>query len=704
VFPVRYNTLMSGKATNRLSGEKSPYLRQHADNPVAWYPWGDEAFREAEKRDKPVFLSIGYSTCHWCHVMEKESFSDGGVARLMNETFIPIKVDREERPDVDAHYMAVCQLLTGSGGWPLTVIMTPDKKPFFAGTYFPRASRFGLIGLPDLIRRIAEAWKNRRPELLSSAEKVLTALGEVSSAPEHVKISTSILDLAYSQLSGQFDNEYGGFGQAPKFPAPHHLTFLLRYARRKKDEKALAMVEKTLRAMRLGGMFDQLGLGFHRYSTDRRWLVPHFEKMLYDQALLAMAYIEAYQFTGKNEYRRTVEEIMTYVLRDLRSPEGAFHTAEDADSEGEEGKYYVWELSEIEAVLPRSQAELAGNIFNLRPEGNYTEPGGGRPGKNILFLSRPPALIAADLCISEDDLGKELSRIRETLSNRRAERPRPLKDTKVLADWNGLMIAALAKSAWALGRNDYAEAARAAAVFIRDKMTVQGKLHHRSAEGEVAVPAFLDDHAFLIWGLLELYEATFDEDFLSWAVELGEVVIRNFWDNKEGGFYFTSAEVHKDLPTRRKELYDGAIPSGNAVMVANLVRLGRLLGRADLEERAQRTIDAFSGQISHHPAAYTQLLCGLDLAFGPAREVVVAGRRDTPDTKAMWDVLRREYVPSIVVLFRPIEEGHPEIIKLAPYTELMVAIEGRATAYVCSNYSCERPTTRPEELRTFLEK
>ncbi|HUU39138.1 MAG TPA: thioredoxin domain-containing protein [Candidatus Desulfaltia sp.] len=695
---------MRGKATNRLGGEKSPYLRRHADNPVAWYPWGDEAFREAEKQDRPVFLSIGYSTCHWCHVMEKESFADEEVARLMNETFISIKVDREERPDVDAHYMAVCQLLTGSGGWPLTVIMTPDKKPFFAGTYFPKDSRFGLIGFPDLIRRIAEAWKNRRAELLNSAGRILTALGEDSSTPGSEKIQPSILDLVFSQLTGQFDDEYGGFGQAPKFPTPHHLTFLLRYARRKKDKKALAMVEKTLQAMRLGGIFDQLGLGFHRYSTDRRWLLPHFEKMLYDQALLAMAYTEAYQFTGKNEYRRTVEEIMTYVLRDLRSPEGAFSTAEDADSEGEEGKYYIWELAEIEAVLSRSQADLARHIYNLRPEGNYAEPGGGTSGKNILYLGRPPARFAADLKISEDNLRKELSQIRKALYNRREQRPRPLKDTKVLADWNGLMIAALAKAARALGRTDYAEAARAAAVYIRDTMTVQGKLHHRSAEGEVAVPAFLDDHAFLIWGLLELYEATFDKGFLSWAVELSEDAIRGFWDEREGGFFFTSAELHKDLPARRKELYDGALPSGNSVMFSNLVRLGRLLGRLDLEEKAQRTVEAFSGKISQHPAAYTQFLCGLDFAFGPAREVVVAGRRDAPDTGAMFDVLGKRFIPEAVVLFRPVGESHPEIVNLAPYTEPMVMLEGRATTYICSNYSCDRPTTEPEELRTLLDR
>ena len=695
---------MSRKTGNRLGNEKSLYLRRHADNPVDWYPWGDEAFREAERQGKPVFLSIGYSTCHWCHVMERESFADGETARLMNETFISIKVDREERPDVDAHYMAVCQLLTGSGGWPLTVIMTPDKKPFFTGTYFPRESRFGLIGLRDLIRRIADAWKDRQPELLGSAGRILSALSEPSSGPGPRKITPSVLDRGFAQLAGQFDEEFGGFGTAPKFPTPHHLTFLLRCARRKKNGQALAMVEKTLQAMRRGGIFDQLGFGFHRYSTDRRWLVPHFEKMLYDQALLAIAYTEAYQTTAKNEYRKTVEEIVAYVFRNLRSPEGAFFTAEDADSEGEEGKYYIWKTDEVDSVLPRSRAELAKRVFNLRPEGNYAEPGGARSGNNILFMSRPLTLQAFDLHLSEDDLSRELSRIRQELIDRREMRPRPLKDTKILTDWNGLMIAALAKAAWALGRNEYATAADAAAVYIRDNMTIQGMLYHRSAEGEVAVPAFLDDHAFLIWGLLELYEASFEENHLSWALELSGETIRNFWDERQGGFFFTSAGHHKDLPTRRKEIYDGALPSGNSAMVSNLLRLGRLLGRGDLEERAQKTVDAFSGKISQHPTAYTQLLCGLDFAFGPTREVVIVGPRDNPDTKAMIDVLRREFIPNTVVLFRPVEQRRPEIVSFAPYTERMTAVEGRATAYVCSNYSCERPTTRPEGLLALLEK
>ncbi len=693
---------MPGKIANHLIHEKSPYLRQHAHNPVSWYPWGDEAFREAGRTDRPVFLSIGYSTCHWCHVMERESFADEEIARLMNETFISIKVDREERPDIDAHFMAVCQVLTGGGGWPLTVILTPDKRPLFAGTYFPKESRFGLIGLKDLIGRIAEAWKSRRPELVSSTDRILATLSEPAEAPGGPKLSSEVLDQAATELAAQFDAEFGGFGSAPKFPTSHHLTFLLLQARRKDDKMSLAMVEKTLRAMRQGGIFDHLGFGFHRYSTDRRWLVPHFEKMLYDQALLAMAFTEAFQFTGQDEYRQTVEEILTYVRRDLRSPEGAFYTAEDADSEGEEGKFYVWELGEIEAVLSTSEAEFAKSLFNLRPEGNFAEPGGRPSGKNILQFGRPLELAASELGISEVDLQKQITQIGGQLFGRREHRPRPLKDTKILSDWNGLMIAALAKAAQAFGQADYAEAAAAAAAFIRDKMTVKGKLYHRSAEGELAVPGFLDDYAFLIWGLLELYGATFEAGLLSWAAGLTEDVTRCFWDEWNGGFFSTSTDLHKDLPLRRKELYDGALPSGNSVMLSNLLRLSRLLGRPDLEEKAGALIEAFSGKISQNPAAYTQLLCGLDLALGPSREVVIVGRTGAPDTRALFEVLRKEFIPNTVVLFRPAEESDPEIVKLAPFTAAMKSLEDRATAYVCSNYRCERPTTKPFELRSRL--
>ncbi len=693
---------MSGKTANRLIQERSLYLRQHAHNPVSWFPWSEEAFQEAGRTDRPVFLSIGYSTCHWCHVMERESFADEEIARLMNDAFICIKVDREERPDIDAHYMAVCQLLTGGGGWPLTVILTPDKRPFFAGTYFPKESRFGLLGIKDVIGRVAEAWKHRRSDLLSSAGRILAALEESSEVPEGEKLTVDILEQAESELAGQFDAEFGGFGSAPKFPTPHHLTFLLRQARRKHAERALAMVEKTLQAMRRGGIFDHLGFGFHRYSTDRSWLVPHFEKMLYDQALLAIAYTEAFQFTGRDEYRRTAEEVLAYVGRDLRSPEGAFTTAEDADSEGEEGKFYVWELGEIEAVLSPSEARLAREVFGLRPEGNFTGPEGRRSGKNILYLGQPPDSAAAGLGISEEELQEQIATIRTKLLGRREQRPHPLKDTKILADWNGLMIAALAKAARAFARADYAEAAASAALFIRDRMTIEGRLHHRSAEGEVTIPAFLDDRAFLIWGLIELYQATFEPGHLSWASHLSEDLIRGFWDEDNGGFFFTSPDLHRDFPLRRKEVYDGALPSGNSVMASNLLRLGRLLGRPEFEARAGRLVDAFSGKITQYPAAYTQFLCGLDFALGPSREVVIAGRTGAPDTLAMLDVLRKMFLPHAVVLFRPTEEDEPEIVKLAPFTAGMRALDDKATAYVCSNYRCARPTAEPDKLRSLL--
>jgi uncharacterized protein YyaL (SSP411 family) len=693
---------MNGKNANRLAEEKSPYLRQHAANPVSWHPWGDEAFREAARTDRPVFLSIGYSACHWCHVMERESFADEEVARLMNDTFISVKVDREERPDIDAYYMAVCQILTGSGGWPLTLILTPDREPLYAGTYLPKESRFGLIGLKDLIIRVAEAWKTRRPELQSSAGRIVAALREVPETPSGGKIAPAVLEQAASDLAREFDEEFGGFGSAPKFPTPHHLTFLLRQARRTGEKKLFQMVEKTLHAMHRGGIFDQLGFGFHRYSTDRRWLAPHFEKMLYDQALLVIAYSEAFQATGRADFKQTVEEILTYVQRDLRSPEGAFYTSEDADSEEEEGKFYLWESAEVEAVLSPPDIGLARSVFGLRPEGNFTQPGGRPSARNILHISRPQADVAAELGLSKADYKKQFDRLRGRLFARREGRPRPLKDTKILADWNGLMIAALARAAYVFDRAEYAEAAALAAAFITNKMIVKGELHHRSAGGEVAIPAFLDDLAFLIWGFLELYGATFETGFLSQADKLTDRAVRDFWDEKAGGFFFTSSVLHKDLPSRRKELFDGAYPSGNSVMVANLLRLGRLLGRPDLEARAGSLIEAFSGQVIRRPTTCTQFLCGLDFALGPGREVVIVGRTGAPDTRALRDILRQKYNPNTVVLFRPDEERRPPVLKLAPYAAEMKSLGGKATAYVCSNYRCERPTTEPEELGSLL--
>jgi uncharacterized protein YyaL (SSP411 family) len=688
---------------NRLIREKSPYLLQHAHNPVQWYAWGEEAFAAAKTLDKPVFLSIGYSSCHWCHVMEKESFADEEVARLLNDLFISIKVDREERPDIDAHYMAVCQLLGGGGGWPLTVFLTPNRLPFLAGTYFPKESRFGLIGVKDLLLRVAEAWKTRRQDLVTSGERTAAALQQTIDQSPSGRLTPDTLDDAFTQLSGEFDDENGGFGRAPKFPLPHRLTFLLRYADRAKGRKAVEMVEKTLLAMRRGGIFDQLGFGFHRYSTDAGWLVPHFEKMLYDQALLAMAYAEAYQLTGRKEYRRSVEDIAAYVRRDLASGEGGFFTAEDADSEGEEGRFYLWDAEEIRSSLTPAEAEFAFRVFGIRPEGNFAEAGKPPAGKNVLRLSRAAGVLASELGISERRFLGRLDAVRAKLFRVRERRPKPLKDTKILTDWNGLMVGALAKAARALGRNDYAAAAKKAVEFIRRHLNPGGKLHHRYAEGEAAVPAFLDDYAFLIWGLIELYETGFEPDSLAWALHLTDHLMGHFWDEAGGGFFFTSGE-NQDMPLRRKEIYDGAVPSGNSVMVENLLRLGRLTGRTELDKKADEIAAAFAGKISQMPAGHTQFLCGLLFALGPAHEIVIVGRPEAPDTQRLLEPLWRKFLPRKTVLFRPADEESPPIVELAPYVKTMTMLEGRAAAYVCSHFRCEKPTTDPRHMLELLEK
>jgi uncharacterized protein YyaL (SSP411 family) len=688
---------------NRLIREKSPYLRQHADNPVQWYPWGEEAFAAAVKLDRPIFLSIGYSSCHWCHVMEKESFVDHEVARLLNDSFISIKVDREERPDVDAHFLAACQMLGGGGGWPLTVFLTPERQPFLAGTYFPKEGRFGLIGFKDLVRRIAEAWTARRGDLVNSAQQVAAALRQTGDAPTGGPLSAEILDRAFAELRNEFDPGPGGFGRAPKFPLPHRLAFLLRYADRAKNRAAAEMVEKTLAAMRSGGIFDHLGFGFHRYATDSDWRVPHFEKMLYDQALLMIAYSEAYQLTRRPEFRRTVEDIAAYVGRNLTSEDGGFFTAEDADSEGEEGRFYLWEAEEVRSSLTPVEADLAFRAFGLRPEGNSGGAEGPLAGKNILYLSRPPALLASELGVSERELGARLEAVRAKLLEVRGRRPRPLKDTKILTDWNGLMIAALARAAGALGEGKYARAARRAAEFVRRKMNPGARLCHRYAGGEVAVPAFLDDYAFLIWGLVELYEAGFEAGHLAWALRLTDRVTDQFWDKAGGGYFFTSDES-RDLPFRKKDIYDGAVPSGNSVMFGNLLRLGRLTGRAELERRAGEIADAFAGWIGRTPAGSTQFLCGLDFALGPTHEIVIAGRPGASDTRRLLASLRRKFLPRTTVVFRPADQESPAILELAPQARAAMPVDGRAAAYVCSHFRCENPTTDPRRMLELLSK
>ncbi|GAB4321068.1 MAG: thioredoxin domain-containing protein [Candidatus Sumerlaeia bacterium] len=706
----------TSRPVNRLIGEKSPYLLQHAHNPVDWYPWGDEAFERARREDKPVFLSIGYSTCHWCHVMERESFEDPQVAALMNRVFINIKVDREERPDVDAVYMTVCQMMTGGGGWPLTILMTPDRHPFFAATYIPKHSRFGQPGMLELIPLIESAWHERRLEIVRAAAQITDTLRRAEHMQRGGAFDASTLEAAWRMLDRQFDSQHGGFGSAPKFPTPHNLTFLLRYWKRTGEGRALQMVTQTLDAMRRGGIFDQVGFGFHRYSTDSRWLLPHFEKMLYDQAGLAVACTEAWQATGRDDYRRTAEEIFTYVLRDMTSPEGAFYSAEDADSQGQEGRFYLWTAAEIRAALAPQDAQLFIEAFGVRESGNFThETGGEADGANILHLPEPLDVLAARHNIAPQALRERLDAGLRALLAVRDGRVRPLRDDKILTDWNGLMIAALARAARAFERNDYTDAARRAAGFIETHLqTADGRLLHRWREGEAAIPAFLDDYAMLIAGLIELHQTTFETRWLEWADRLTRSSIELFWDADGGGFFLTPADG-EPLIVRKKEIYDGATPSGNSLMFGNLLRLGRLLARPDYEDRANDLAAAFSEQIARLPMAHTQFLTELDSALGPAHEVVIAAPPGAGDARAMLCEINRRFLPGTVLLVRPDgpddgetarDNAHQSdaqaIFRLAPWLQECRALDGRATAYVCRNRECHAPTTNISRMLELL--
>jgi uncharacterized protein YyaL (SSP411 family) len=593
-------------------------------------------------------------------------------------------------------------MMTGSGGWPLNVMLTPDLKPFFATTYIPKESRFGRLGMLELIPLVQEAWLNQDEELLDVADQVAGALEEsleVSPAGE-LTLDETLLDTAYRQLAGRFDPQHGGFGEAPKFPSPHTLLFLLRYWERTGDEAALEIVEKTLQRMRAGGIYDQLGFGFHRYSTDAVWLVPHFEKMLYDQALLALAYTEAYQATGKPEYEHTAREIFSYVLRDMTAPSGGFYSAEDADSEGEEGKFYLWTPDEIRQILNQEDADLVISAFNVTDAGNFVDPARGEPiGTNILHLNRPLSELAKDLGMSEAELIARLDLAKQQLFAARESRIRPHKDDKVLADWNGLMIAALAKGGQVFADAAYTDAAEQAADFILEKMRDEnGRLLHRYRDGEAALLANADDYAFLTWGLLELYETNFDTRHLESALRLTDEMLAHFWDEGNGGFYLTPDDG-EDLLARQKQIYDGATPSGNSVAMSNLLRLARVTGRTEYEEKAVDVGHAFAQHIRRQPSAYAQLMAGVNFGVGPSYEVVIVGEAEAEDTQGMLAALRGEFIPNKVVLLRPPGEA-PDIIRLAEFTKYHSLLNDQATAYVCLNHYCELPTN---DVDTMLE-
>lgn len=667
---------------NRLINEKSPYLLQHAYNPVDWYPWSQEALDKAKAENKPIFLSIGYASCHWCHVMEKECFEDPQVANLLNGAFVCIKVDREERPDLDAQYMAVCQAMGRNCGWPLNVFLTPQLNPFFVASYIPKHSRFSILGMLDLVAQVMQMWRLRKTDLEIVGADIKSRLEAQEKRTPQNLLDPQVIQAAYEELAREFDPEHGGFGRfgfAPKFPRPHSLMFLLRYWQRTGEKNALAMVEKTMREIRLGGIFDQVGFGFHRYSTDAEWLVPHFEKMLYDQALLALVYVEAFQATAAPKFKVTAKETLDYVLRDLAAPEGGFYGAQDADSEGQEGKFYVWTMQEVLDALEPADADLAMHLFGLQAEGNYLEAG-HRNGKNILHLAEPLQQIAEYKGLTINELIAHLGTITTQLFETRKKRTPPATDQKVLTDWNGLFIAALAKASVILGARYLQAAQKTADFFLTQMFTQDGTLFHRYAKGERAIAGFLDDYAFLAFGLIELYQASFEQKYLDAANQVTKAMIERFWDTANGGFFFTANQPDSTLP-RMKQAYDGAYPSGNSVALHNLAALSRLLNEPTYMDKAVQIGKVFAHEVEDAPQAFTFLLSAFGEMLGPAYSLILVGDPKT-DLQEMLNALRKHYLPNVAVSVKSAGQAG------LGYEQL----DGKATAYVCRDQTCLPPT------------
>ncbi|MCE9608793.1 MAG: thioredoxin domain-containing protein [Chthoniobacter sp.] len=706
--------------TNRLAREKSPYLLQHQHNPVDWYPWGPEAFAKAKAEGKPIFLSVGYSTCHWCHVMAHESFENAATAKLMNALFVCVKVDREERPDVDRVYMTYVQATTGGGGWPMSVFLTPDLQPFFGGTYFPPADRGGRPGFPTVLQRLSDAWKDDHAEVVKAATGAMKALGEYTAtgASKSEAAGKGALAAGFNQLARSFDDELGGFGSAPKFPRPVALNFLLRiYARegaQTKDGKAaLAMTLHTLREMAAGGMHDHLGGGFHRYSVDRFWHVPHFEKMLYDQAQLACSYLEAFQITHDPAHEKVARDILDYVRRDMTDQGGGFYSAEDADSlvahgqpEHSEGAFYVWKKAEIDAALGEEAAQIFNRVYGVQAAGNAPEgsdPMGEFKGANILIERVPLAEAAKHFKKPEAEVAASLAASRMKLLDLRARRPRPHLDDKIITSWNGLMISAFARGAQVLDDPAYLVAAQKAARFIRAELWKKGALLRSYRQGAGEVAGFCDDYATLIQGLLDLYEADFDTGWLQWALELQGKQDALFGDPEHGGYF----SVEKDAPhilLRMKEDYDGAEPSPNSVAALNLLRLAQLTDRKDFRDRAEKTLAAFAEQLTKAPTALPQMLVALDASLAKPRQVVIAGPRDDAATRALLRETHAHFIPNKLVLLADGGAGQQWLGERLEFVKTVGPVKGQPAAFVCENFVCQLPTSDVEKLRALLAK
>jgi uncharacterized protein YyaL (SSP411 family) len=701
LFTVQGDTQMPANAavnkhTNRLIEETSPYLRQHAHNPVDWLPWGNEAFERAQKEDKPIFLSIGYSTCHWCHVMERESFEDEDIAEIMNEHFVSVKVDREQRPDVDEIYMNAIMIMTGSGGWPLSVFLTPEGKPFYGGTYFPPRDDFGRPGFERVLLSIAEAWKNKRQELVGSAAKISELLQSPAGPTEKSNLSPEILNEAFTDFRNSFDAVNGGFGAAPKFPQPINLSMLLGYWHRTADNQALNMVEKTLDAMAAGGIYDHIGGGFHRYATDARWLVPHFEKMLYDQALLGKVYLQAYHITKKERYAQIASEVFDYVLRDMTDPTGGFYSAEDADSEGKEGTFYLWDPEQTASVLDKEQARLFNTYYGVTNEGNFEE------GKTILNITTSTKQLEQKFQKDHVAIENILTAARTKVFKERAKRIRPHRDEKIITAWNGLMISSLAYGGAVLEEEKYIEAARRSAEFILNTLHKNGRLMRYYRDGQVVEKAFLDDYAFTAMALLNLYEATFDVKCLIEAKSICNEMIELFADTETGGFFLAGKDSEK-LIARTKPGSDGAIPSGNSVAALVLLKLGRLTMDQHFTELGGNVLETFSQQLERSAAYSSAMLRALDFRLGPTQEIIIAGNADSPDVKQMLKLIHGKFLPNAVVILNERDKADSALYNTVPFIKNQTAIQGKATAYVCENYTCKKPVNNIGEFENLID-
>jgi uncharacterized protein YyaL (SSP411 family) len=677
--------------SNRLLLEVSPYLSQHAHNPVNWYPWSDEAFARAKRENKPVLLSVGYSTCHWCHVMEEESFEDLEIAEYLNRHYIAVKVDREQRPDIDSVYMTAVQMLSGSGGWPMTVWLTPERKPFFGGTYFP--PRDGMRGVEDgfltLLTRLQVAYQ-QDPKQVATHAKEITQRIQIALAPDqHQRMpSAAVLKAAAEHFKNTFDTQHGGFGEAPKFPRPVELEFLLRYNRRTQDQQVQEMVVKTLEAMAAGGIFDHVGGGFHRYSTDRQWLVPHFEKMLYDNALLTVAYLEGYQVTGHGDFARIVRQVLQYVTQEMTAPEGAFYSATDADSEGEEGTFFVWTVTEIEKILGVQQGKLFNSVYGVTEKGSFG-------GKNVLSLTRPVSEVAKERGEVPEQIEERLQEAQVALYAARQKRVAPHKDTKIIVSWNGLMISAFARAALILNSPEYAKQAERAAQFILMKMKKGERLQRSALNGVSSGTAYLDDYAFLAAGLLDLYEITFDVRWLREALALHLVLEKHFWDHQHGAF-FLSPNDGEALLAREKPNYDGPEPSGNSVAVLNLLRLAEFTTNDYYRQMAQRTIQAFAGQLAQAPASMPRMLAALDFTLDKPKEIVIVKPSSAASAELLLAKLRTAFVPNRILTIVSQGEELKRQQQVIPLLQEKIAIDGKVTAFVCERHICTLPTSDPE--------